>query len=108
VQVGLADGNGGVYRVAGVADDGLVGDAGAPFDALSQAAQVRRQAHVLAVVGFDHHQDAVVLVGVVAPRERYLALLERRVDDVPKVRGIVDGELVVRVDPLLAPAVVLS
>ena len=40
-------------------------------------------AYVLAVVGLDGHEDAVVLVGVVATRERHRAASEGGKDDIP-------------------------
>src|SRR5215211_6548437 len=68
-----------------------------PLDPGSEAAQMPREVHVLAVRGFDRDEDAAVFVGDVAAREGYRTASEGREDSISVVAGVVYGELVVGV-----------
>ena len=59
-----------------VADDALPGHKRILVDAVGETAQVRREAHVLAIARPDGDHDAVVLVGHVSPREGDAATAE--------------------------------
>src|SRR5215210_6622716 len=84
-------------RLARKADNSVPVDLCSPLDLGSEAAQVRREVHVLAVGGFDRDEDTVVFVGDVAAREGHRAASEGREDSISEVEGVVYGELVVGV-----------
>jgi hypothetical protein len=97
VQVYRPDRDPTATRLARKADNGVPIDLCSPLDPGSEAAQVPREVHVLAVGGFDRDEDAVVFVGDVAAREGYRTASEGREDSISAVEGVVYGELVVGV-----------
>src|SRR5215210_7576440 len=95
-------------RLARKADNGVPVDLCSPLDPGSEAAQVPREVHVLAVGGLDRDEDAVVFVRDVAAREGHRATPEGRVDSISAIEGVVYGELVVGVVSPVTSTVLVS